>query len=314
MPHYTAEQIKMARQIDLLSYLKRYEPDNLVKICNGTYCTKEHDSFKISNGMWNWFSRGIGGKSALDYLINVKGHTFQKSIEILLARAAEMPSVSFSQKSRPKLQLPPKFESSEATERYLRSRGICSEIIRYCTRNGIVYEGVTKKDGRFYHNAVFIGMDESGTPRYAALRGLYSNFKGEAYGSDKRYAFSIPAENSPTVHLFEAAIDLLSYASLEKLGGRSWRKDHLLSLAGVYENKKAEIPLALNHYLKSHGEISEVCLHFDNDEIGRAAVLGIKAALKNEYVLKDVPPRCGKDVNNELMSRRKELSRSDFSR
>ncbi len=111
-------------------------------------------------------------------------------------------------------------------------------------------------------------MDESGTPRYAALRGLYSNFKGEAYGSDKRYAFSIPAENSPTVHLFEAAIELLSYASLEKLGGRSWRKDHLLSLAGVYENKKAEIPLALNHYLKSHGEISEVCLHLDNDEIG----------------------------------------------
>ncbi len=33
-------------------------------------------SLKISNGKWIWWSRGIGGRSALDYLIKVKGYSF----------------------------------------------------------------------------------------------------------------------------------------------------------------------------------------------------------------------------------------------
>lgn len=58
--------------MDLLTYLQNYEPQELIHVSGGTYCTREHDSLKISNGKWNWFSRGIGGKTALDYLIKVK--------------------------------------------------------------------------------------------------------------------------------------------------------------------------------------------------------------------------------------------------
>ena len=57
--------------MDLLTYLKNYEPHELVHFGGSTYCTREHDSLKISNGKWCWFSRGIGGKTALDYLINL---------------------------------------------------------------------------------------------------------------------------------------------------------------------------------------------------------------------------------------------------
>ena len=53
----TPEQIETAKQIDLLSYLESTDPDNLQKIGTNTYCTKEHDSLKISNGLWHWFSR-----------------------------------------------------------------------------------------------------------------------------------------------------------------------------------------------------------------------------------------------------------------
>ncbi len=44
--------LERARQIDLLSYLRAYEPTNLVKVKGTTnvYCTAEHDSLKISNG------------------------------------------------------------------------------------------------------------------------------------------------------------------------------------------------------------------------------------------------------------------------
>lgn len=41
-------------------------PDELVPFSKDTFVTKEHDSLKISNGFWYWFSKGIGGKSALD--------------------------------------------------------------------------------------------------------------------------------------------------------------------------------------------------------------------------------------------------------
>ena len=57
--------IEQARQIDLLSYLQRYEPSNLKRVAGNVYCTREHDSLKISNGKWYWWSRGFGGYSAL---------------------------------------------------------------------------------------------------------------------------------------------------------------------------------------------------------------------------------------------------------
>ena len=78
------EEIAKARQMDLLTYLRNYEPGELVRVANGTYCTREHDSLKISNGKWFWFSRQIGGSSALDYLIHVKGYSLPAAVETIL--------------------------------------------------------------------------------------------------------------------------------------------------------------------------------------------------------------------------------------
>ena len=63
MPYYTKEQIQQARQVDLLTYLQRHDPGELVHVSGGTYCTKTHDSLKISNGKWCWWSRNIGGST-----------------------------------------------------------------------------------------------------------------------------------------------------------------------------------------------------------------------------------------------------------
>ena len=78
--------IEQARQIDLLSYLQRYEPSNLKRVAGNVYCTKEHDSLKISNGKWYWWSRGFGGVSALDYLIKVREYSFVEAVEMLTGR------------------------------------------------------------------------------------------------------------------------------------------------------------------------------------------------------------------------------------
>lgn len=53
-----------------------------------------------------------------------------------------------------------------------------------------------------------------------------SRYLGEVTGSDKRFAFPLTADKSKSVHLFESAIDFLSYATLMK----SKRRIHTMFL------------------------------------------------------------------------------------
>lgn len=294
----TPEQIEKAKQMDLLTYLQSYEPGNLKKISHDTWCTKEHDSLKISNGKWHWFSRHIGGKTALDYLIKVKGISFVKAVEIITGYAAVLPPV-FSKIEKPiepkELELPEYNTDICEVRRYLKGRGISDTVIDYCHENKMLYEDAK------YHNCVFLGYDGN-TPKYGAVRSTNSDFKRDLTGSDKRFSFFIPAESETgTVHLFESAIDLLSYASLEIRVKRNWRRDDLLSLAGVYKtDKKQDIPLALRTYLERHNGTKAVYLHLDNDEIGRTATKQITEALSSQYTVIDQPPQSGKDFNDYL--------------
>ena len=78
------EEIEKAREIDLLTYLRLNEPENLVRLNGDAYCTRQHDSLKISNGKWMWWSRGFGGSSALDYLTKVKGVSFSDAAVVTM--------------------------------------------------------------------------------------------------------------------------------------------------------------------------------------------------------------------------------------
>ena len=130
-------------------------------------------------------------------------------------------------KDEPKvLLLPEKNPNCDKVTEYLFGRGIDYQLIQDCIAEGIIFEG-----GK-YHNAVFVGKDKNGTPKYAALRSTVgSSFKGDASGSDKRYSFRLLArEPTDTVHLFEAAIDLLSYATYLKCEGKDYKSESLLSL------------------------------------------------------------------------------------
>ena len=296
--------IEQARQMDLLSYLRAYEPSNLVRVGGNVYCTREHDSLKISNGKWYWWSRGIGGVSALDYLIKVKDYGFVEAVEALTGVSAEwIPPPQMPKKDEPKvLLLPPKNKDCNRVMQYLFGRGIDYQLIQDCVADGTIYESAD------YHNAVFIGKDKSGTPKYAALRStLGSTFKQDASGSDKRYSFRLlTKEPTDTVHLFEAAIDLLSYATYLKCEGKDYGKENLLSLSGVYQPKKelseSKVPIALSTYLKENPQIKTVVLHLDNDKTGRLCTAALKELLQNKYEIVDDPPPVGKDFNDFLLS------------
>ena len=303
---YSEEQISKARSIDLLTYLQTYEPTELVHVRGNTYCTREHDSLKISNGKWMWWSRGFGGNSALDYLIKVKGMQFIDAMKILTTDDAEMHHPETKVCKKPeydverKLLLPEKSELSAKVMWYLTGRGIDIDIVKDCIDEGLIYESLP------YHNCVFVGFDENGKEAYAFFRSSNEGERlmGEAVGSDKRYSFRIEA-NSNTIHVFESAIDLLSYATIMKMKTGNWRAETMVSLGGVYApspNKLiSKIPAALDNALQNHPEVKAIALHLDNDNAGRAAALSITEQLKDRYEIRNEPPPKGKDCNDYLM-------------
>lgn len=309
MPYVTPESILQAKKMDLLTYLQSYEPKELVQISNETYCTKSHDSLKISNGKWCWFSRGIGGKSALDYLVKVKEMSFVKAVEKIVGQVATTSSVSrrrdmsLQKKTKEKiLMLPERNTDNELVKKYLTGRGIHSQIIDYCIENKFVYED---KD---HHNAVFVGYDLQGVPRSAVLRGIGEvRYLGEVLGSDKHFSFSIPPKiQSPILHIFESAIDLLSFTSLELLGGRRWRDENLVSLAGVFKPRQdgtpMNTPIALSRYLQDRPHVKTIKLHLDNDFMGKTATKALILSLSGDYTVIDEPPKSGKDINDQLVN------------
>ena len=298
MAGFTAKEIERAREMDLLTYLRQNDPGDLIRISGGEYCTREHDSLKISNGKWMWWSRGFGGASALDYLIKVKDVPFTEAVGMILGTEAKLPPFSFVPKDgkAKRLLLPEKAQDNHVVLRYLTGRGIDREILGKCIDEGLLYESLPS------HSAIFLGFDENNKARYAFFRGTGKDrIMGEAAGSDKHFSFRIEGMGK-CVHIFEGAIDLLSYATIREINGERWNSDSLLSLGGVYEGANAvKLPAALENYLDHHPGTEEIILHLDDDSAGRGAAASIIGRLNGRYHIRDEPPVHGKDCNDELM-------------
>lgn len=308
MPYFTQSQIDKAKEIDLLSYLQKNNPDELVYDSRNTYTTRTHDSLKINNGMWYWFSRGIGGKNALEYLIQVEGYSFTDAVSHLINQKGiekqYIPKVLLTEKEKiDRLLLPKKALNNERVISYLCGRGISKNIILECISKGFIYQEFPK------NNVVFVGYDENNNPRYAGVRGTNSSrYMHDAYGSDKTYSFKLESINKNNkVHLFESAIDLLSYATLKELNNELWDEENLLSLAGIYKPSQdiinSKIPKTLTHYLKNNSYIDTIILHLDNDEAGRLSTQAIINSLSESYKIIDEPPSYGKDYNDYLCNK-----------
>ena len=308
------EMVARARQMDLLTYLRMYEPEELVKIAPDVYSTRTHDSLKISNGAWMWWSQGYGGYTALDYLIKVKGKPFVDAVELLCGERARQPPAAEitlkmkKTKTKQPLLLPKKASNYFIAIRYLCSRGIDKRIVDECIAKGMIYESLP------YHSVIFVGYDNTNTPRYAGFRATNGErVLGDCSGSDKQYSFRLADGNGDSVHLFESAIDLLSFATLLKMGGEDYHKYNMISLSGVYAPSKnpgqGRTPTVLDRYLEQHPNTKNIVIHFDNDSKGRAAEKVIENKLKDRYKVVDFPPPSGKDFNDFLcLYRRKQLS------
>ena len=301
MPGVTKQQVAAARQMTAIEFLRRYRADDLVKSsARGEFELKSHNSFKINgeSSLWHWKSRGIGGKSALDYLMHVEGCSFVEAVRLLCEeRPCFIPQRHEEvERKRPPFELPEKSPTTTRVEAYLRCRGISQAVIDHCLQTGILYESLP------YHNCVFVGRDAGGTPRYAALRGTYTygkQFKAESTGSDKRFGFCIePATESRTVAVFEAAIDAMAEMTLAGDAADKYR----LSLGGIYapeEGRDIHPPAALEGFLAQHPRVERIEFCLDNDPPGRAAAAALARLYGERYqVAVRLPPIEGFDYGD----------------
>ena len=301
MAGVTKEQVAAARQMTAIEFLRRYRADDLVKSsARGEFELKSHNSFKINgeSSLWHWKSRGIGGKSALDYLMHVEGCSFVEAVRLL---CEEQPCFipqrhEEVERQRPPFKLPEKSPTTTRVEAYLRCRGISPQVIQKCIDDGILYESLP------YHNCVFVGRDADGVPKYAALRGTYiygKQFKGESTGSDKRFGFCIaPTTESSALAVFEAAIDAMAEMTLAGDAADKYR----LSLGGIYapeEGRDIHPPAALEEFLAQHPQVNRIEFCLDNDPPGRAAAAALARLYGEQYqVAVHLPPIEGFDYGD----------------
>lgn len=297
---YTEEELNEIRNIDLLTYLSNYEPDDLRKISRNKYGSKTYSSLTMTNGYWMYWAKRIGGKSALDFLVDVRGLSFNDATNLIYNKINSSTPHTIKQEKRiyTQLNLPPKNDNNDRILNYLcNERGLAKNIVNYYIQNNQVYECL------YDHSVVFVNYDETETPKYACKRSIKGRDMIDVGGSNKRYCFSYNYENSKTLNIFECAIDLISYQTLLQLSGKTWYLSNYLSLGGVYkktEGKEYIMPVALEQFLKHH-DINTIIIHFDHDEVGRGAAIAVKELLEvagYEVIDHVPPPNC--DINDML--------------
>ena len=292
--YYTQEQIDHANQADLVSFLQS-QGEQLTRAGN-EYRWKRHDSLTVRGNKWYRHSQSKGG-GPVDFVMEFFGKSFTEAVELLTGeKGAAQPPDRPSPAPISDFRLPPRSPDNRIARNYLTAaRRIDEDVSGFFFSTGDIYEEAA------HHNAVFVGRDESGIPRYAHQRGTAGNFRLDVKGSDKAFNFSYRGEGE-RLFVFEAPIDLLSFLCLFKKG---WQKQSYLSLGGVGEK-------ALLRFLSDRPDIQTVYLCLDNDNAGNDACSRLAELVPEGLTVHRLVPLY-KDWN-EVLQHRAEITDGKYIR
>ena len=252
--HFTDEQKKRANSVDLADFLHR-QGEGLLPSGRDWRLKSDH-SITIRGNQWFDHSTQKGGL-AVDFVQEFYGLPFPDAVTLLLNGEQGMVFRQYDKKvpERKKFQLPEAAGNMRRVYAYLlKQRYIDRDVLTHFVREKKIYED------REYHNVIFVGFDENGTARHAHKRGTCSSaagYRGNVEGSDPMYCFNHIGTND-TLHVFEAAIDMLSYITLHQKG---WQQNSYVTLDGVAEH-------AMLHVLSQNKRLNNVVLCLDHDPAG----------------------------------------------
>lgn len=304
---FTKDELAIAKSVDLTAVAGSlgYTVERI-----GNYHTlKEIDSLRIYNrrSWFRWsrkYDKGENGGAQIDFLRVFAGMEVKEAVFWLL----DFAGYRRYEEWKPKVVVPePKAKESVPfvlplvaqdnlyLYRYLMNdRKLSKEVIDEFVRAGLIYEEVR------YHNIVFKGNDKNGNTLFASMRGVFDKdgkgFKCDMVGNDKNYGFNVWNEESTELAVFEAAIDLMSYADIY-----SDFQSNKLALGML-----SDAPLVT--FLQEHPRIAIIKFCLDNDIHGRKATEKLmEKYYEMGYEVEDCPPsKDYKDYNQWMKEARKE--------
>ena len=296
---FTEEEKIAANTTDLVQFLQmrgeRLERAGREYKLIYTDSAGKHDSIMIHGSTWFDHKNQIGGGAIL-FMQHFYGMDFVTAVQELLGTSiSKCPQRNIEatavRKERKPFELPEPNKDMHRVFAYLiKQRFIDSDVIAHFAKAKTLYED------KEHHNAVFVGLDENGTPRQASKRSTSTfgkTFRITIEGSDTAYSFAHFGESNK-LFVFEAPIDMLSFITLHKQG---WEKHSYIAMNGVYES-------AVLKALESHKNLDRIYLCTDNDEGGIDAAYRLKDILnENGYTdIYRVTPE-HKDFNEDLKAK-----------
>lgn len=313
---FSPEEMAEARQTDMLDFLARKEGFSF-KRTGSVYICREHDSLVVQGDRqrWYWNSQNQRGLNCIDWLVKIDGYSLRDAFETIISLSGNI-ETQFNKaletvEEEPKeFSLPQKNQDTNKNAKaYLMyTRKIDPHIVNYCFKAGYIYQDV-------YNNVVFIGYDESKTPKFAERKTTNTYIKQKprnVLNSRKEYSFNLTylteKSSRDTVYVFEAPVDLLSHATMYAINEQNrakacndtpdnnlWKYQNRLSLSGTSD-------VALESYLQRYPEIRNIVLCLDNDEAGRKGIQKIHEKYADRYNISVHIPKSGKDYNEMLVS------------
>lgn len=294
---FTKDQLDQANKTDLAQFLMTQGEQ--LKKSGHDWRWLRHKEITVRDNRWYNHYENRGGY-AINFVKEFYNRAFTDAI-ILLAGSNIMIDTIRTEKENQnnparnnKFKLPKASTGISQIYAYLiKKRMIDREIIQHFIKAKTLYEDYN------HHNAIFVGINVLGIPRFAQKKGTQGktiNFRTNVIGSDFKYSFSHFGKNN-RLFVYESPIDMLSYITLHK---DSWKQNSYLSLCSV-----SDIPLY--HFLSWKIKIDTVILCLDNDSAGLIASKRISEKLEQKGYLVELDLPKEKDWNDQLCVSSKEL-------
>ena len=288
---YTQAQIDKANAVDLEKFL-RAQGETLVR-SGKEYRWKAHDSLTVCGNKWFRHSQSKGG-FPVDFVMEFYGKSFPEAVQMLTGEPGEAQPEADPAPS-PAFRLPLRNITNANILNYLtQERKLSPSLVNFFVSAGDIYEDVA------HHNAVFVGRDADGHPRYASCRSIHEKFRQDVAGAEKSFGFAHRGTDKQLM-VFEAPIDLLSFIELFP---KNWQQHNYLSLGGVSGK-------ALRQFLSERPDVERVFLCLDSDKAGEDACKRLTALLPDTVSVTRIQP-CMKDWNDVLVHRAEIPNRNYF--
>jgi hypothetical protein len=288
---FTDEQKLQANAVDLPEFLAR-QGVKLLK--SGTEWRISRDHSVTIRGR-DWFDHASEkGGHAISFVQEFYKLSYPDAVTMLLGGEGgkPFPQAAENSKSPPKsFVLPTANETINRVFAYLtKTRKIQRSTVAFFAERKLLYEDTP------HHNAVFVGYDSEGVPRYAQRHGTQEgkpSFQQNIEGIDLRFSFHWIG-NSECLYAFESPIDLMSFIDLNT---SYWIAHSCVSCCGVSSKPILEM-------LKLAPQIKTVNLCLDNDETGCQACARMSELVKERgaAALRLTPKL--KDWNEDLIKLR----------